>query len=254
MNAEQIRRLWMVVIGIGFAALVIVGRLIAFQVVQGPEWAAQGERMHILQVQAQPNRGIIYDRNGAVLAANSSDYQIGVSPNLVLDAEEMATTLAPYLNIPRYELLDKLNSERPYELLAGRVTPPVADAIRALEYEDAGLQIEPIPRRIYPQGQLLCHVLGYTTFDGLGSAGIEGYYQNELAGEAASAFVNISPLTEQPEVIAREGDSLVLTIDRSIQYLVEQRLSRAIAEHGAQDYRHGSAQWGHFGHGQHPLF
>ncbi len=235
MNAEQIRRLWMVVIGIGFAALVIVGRLIAFQVVQGPEWAAQGERMHILQVQAQPNRGIIYDRNGAVLAANSSDYQIGVSPNLVLDAEEMATTLAPYLNIPRYELLDKLNSERPYELLAGRVTPPVADAIRALEYEDAGLQIEPIPRRIYPQGQLLCHVLGYTTFDGLGSAGIEGYYQNELAGEAASAFVNISPLTEQPEVIAREGDSLVLTIDRSIQYLVEQRLSRAIAEHGAQD-------------------
>ncbi|MBP7998253.1 MAG: penicillin-binding protein 2 [Chloroflexi bacterium] len=235
MNAEQIRRLWMVIIGIGFAALIIVGRLIAFQAVQGPEWAAQGERLHILQVQDQPNRGIIYDRNGAVLAANSSDYQIGVSPNLVLDAEQMATTLAPYLNIPRYELLDKLNSEQPYELLAGRVTPQVADAIRGLGYEEQGLQIEPIPRRIYPQGQLLCHVLGYTTFDGLGSAGVEGYYQNELAGEAASAFVNISPLTEQPEVIAREGDSMVLTIDRSIQYLVEQTLQGAILEHGAQD-------------------
>ena len=225
----------MVIIGIGFAALIIVGRLIAFQAVQGPEWAAQGERLHILQVQDQPNRGIIYDRNGAVLAANSSDYQIGVSPNLVLDAEQMATTLAPYLNIPRYELLDKLNSEQPYELLAGRVTPQVADAIRGLGYEEQGLQIEPIPRRIYPQGQLLCHVLGYTTFDGLGSAGVEGYYQNELAGEAASAFVNISPLTEQPEVIAREGDSMVLTIDRSIQYLVEQTLQGAILEHGAQD-------------------
>lgn len=235
MNAEQMRRLWMVVIGIGFAALVIVGRLVAFQIVQGEDWAAQGEQLHILQVQAQPNRGTIYDRNGAVLAANSSDYQIGVSPNLVSDADQMATTLAPYLNIPRYELLTKLTSERPYELLAGRVTPAVADSIRALGYEDDGLQIEPIPRRIYPQGKLLCHVLGYTTFDGIGSAGVEGYYQNELAGEAASAFVNISPLTEQPEVIAREGDSLVLTIDRSIQYLVEQRLQQAVAEHGAED-------------------
>ena len=224
----------MVVIGIGFAALVIVGRLVAFQVVQGPEWAAEGEKMHILQVQAQPNRGTIYDRNGAVLAANSSDYQIGVSPNLVGDAQLMASTLAPYLNIPLQELLTKLTSERPYELLAGRVTPQVADAIRGLGYEDDGLQIEPIPRRIYPQGELLCHVLGYTTFDGLGNAGVEGYYQNELAGEAASAFVNISPLTEQPDVIAREGDSLVLTIDRSVQYLVEQRLQQAIAEHGAE--------------------
>ena len=150
MNAEQIRRLWMVVIGIGFAALVIVGRLVAFQVVQGPEWAAEGEKMHILQVQAQPNRGTIYDRNGAVLAANSSDHQIGVSPNLVGDAQLMASTLAPYLNIPLQELLTKLTSERPYELLAGRVTPQVADAIRGLGYEDDGLQIEPIPRRIYP--------------------------------------------------------------------------------------------------------
>lgn len=234
-NVEQNQRLWIVIISIGFAALVIVGRLVAFQIVQGPEWAAQGARMQVLQVQAQPNRGIIYDRNGAVLAANSSDYQIGVSPNLVLNANEMATTLAPYLNVPRYELLDKLTSGRPYELLAGRVTPQVAEAIRALNYERQGLQIEPVPRRIYPQGQLLCHVLGYTTFDGLGSSGVEGYYQSELAGEAASALVNISPLTEQPEVIAREGDSLVLTIDRSVQYMVEQRLRRAIAEHGARD-------------------
>ena len=63
--------------------------------------------------------------------------------------------------------------------------------------------------------------LGYVDFDGVGGAGLEGYYQTELAGEAASAVVSISPLTRQESVIAREGVDLVLTIDRTVQHIVE---------------------------------
>ncbi|MCB0033640.1 MAG: penicillin-binding protein 2, partial [Anaerolineales bacterium] len=91
-----------------------------------------------------------------------------------------------------------------------------------------------LPRRIYPQGNLMCHVLGYTDFDNIGGTGLEGYYQGELAGEAASARINISPLTEQQNVIAREGADLVLTIDRSVQQVVEDHLVRAISEFRAQ--------------------
>lgn len=212
--------------------MLIIGRLVAFQVVQGAHWKQMGEEMQRSTVVARPDRGVIYDRNGAVLAGNSADYQIGVSPSLITQEEEMATALAPILQKPRYELLALLQAATPYVLLEGRVSSDVAEALRALPYE--GIQIDPLPRRIYPQGELLCHVLGYVDFGGVGGAGVEGYYQSELGGEAASDTRSISPLTPQRSVIAREGADLVLTIDRSIQYTVEQHLKRAIREYGAQ--------------------
>lgn len=229
MNSSQFRRLWVVMIGLIFSTVIVVGRLVAFQIVQGAEWAERtGDEVLVV---ARPERGTIYDRNGAVLAANGADYQISVAPNLVYNAGQMATDLAPILQRPRYEILSALESSQPYALLEGRVSAEMADVIRTLPYD--GLQVEPLPRRFYPQGQLMCHTLGYVDFDGNGGAGLEGYYQRELAGEAASAIVNISPLTTQESVIAREGAELILTIDRSVQYLVEMHLARAIQEHGA---------------------
>lgn len=233
-SSSQQRRLWVVVIGLAFAALIIVGRLIAFQVVQGAHWEELGEEVQRLKVTAQPERGIIYDSQGGVLAGNDADYQIGASPSLITSevAEEMATALAPILQKQRYELLGLLEADRSFVLLAGRVSPAVANAIRDLDYD--GIQIDPLPRRSYPQGDLLCHTLGYVDYNGVGGAGVEGYYQSELAGEAASDVRSISPLTPQRSVIAREGADLVLSIDRSVQYLVETHLKRAVVENGAR--------------------
>lgn len=234
MNSSQQRRLWFVVIGLAFVSVIVVGRLVAFQVVQGEHWRREGEEMHFVVREARPDRGIIYDRNGAVLAGNGADYQISASPRLITDeqAEEMATTLAPTLQEPRMELLALLQSQEPFVVLDGRVSAEAAEAVRERDF--AGLQIDPLPRRTYPQGELMCHVLGYVDFEGVGGAGIEGYYQTELAGQAASDVRNISPLTPQRSVIAREGADLVLTIDRSVQYVVEQHLQRAIDQYAAQ--------------------
>lgn len=230
MNKSQQRRLFIVVMGLLIATIIIVGRLVLFQALQSTTWAAKASDE--VRVIAQPDRGMIYDRNGAVLAANTADYQVGVSPRLITDPERMATDLAAILQIPRFEILSKIESERPFELLEGRVSEQVAETIRSLEYADE-IQIDPLPRRFYPQGSLLCHVLGYVDFEGSGGSGVEGYYQRELAGEPASAVVNISPLTEQNSVIAHEGSDLVLTIDRSVQYLVEQHLASALQEYRA---------------------
>ena len=230
MNSSQKRRMWMVVSVLIFAALIIIGRLVAFQVVQGPEWAERaGDEVLVI---ARPERGTVYDRNGAVLAANTSDYQIGVSPQLVTESEQLATALAPILEQSRYEILSILQSDQAFALLSGRVSTEVADLIRTLPYE--GLQIDPLPRRFYPQDDMLCHSLGYVDFDGNGGSGVEGYYQRELAGEAASALVNISPLTSQESVIAHEGADLTLTIDRSLQYTVEEHLDRALRDYQAR--------------------
>ncbi|GIK55697.1 MAG: penicillin-binding protein 2 [Chloroflexi bacterium] len=231
MNKSQQRRLTLITVGLTLATIIIMGRLILFQVVQAGVWADKATNE--VRVIARPDRGIIYDRNGAVLAANAADYQIGVSPHLISNPEKMATDLATILQKPRYEILGALQSDAPYVLLSGRVSAQIADTIRTLEYADE-IQIDPLPRRFYPQGEMLCHVLGYVDFEGRGGAGVEGYYQRELAGEAATAVVNISPLTEQRNVIAHEGADLVLTIDRSIQYLVEQHLANALQTYRAR--------------------
>lgn len=230
MSNSQKRRLGIVLVAMAIVTLIVIGRLVEFQLVQGPEWAERASDE--LFVIARPDRGTIYDRNGAVLAANSADYQISVSPRLVTQPDELATALAPILEIPRYEILGILESDKPFAILAGRVEPEIADLIRTLPYN--GIQIDPLPRRFFPQGDLACHTLGYVDFEGQGGAGVEAFYQLELAGEAASKTINISPLTQQDSVIAREGADLVLTIDRTIQHAVEQRLTAAIAEYQAR--------------------
>lgn len=221
--------MWLVITGLVFATLIIVGRLFAFQVIQAATWA---DRINDTAVVTDiPNRGVIYDRNGAVLAANAADYQINVAPRLITNPDEIATRLSPVLETSRTEILAAITGDASNVVLAGRVNTEIADYIRDLDFD--GIQIDALPRRFYPQGDLLCHTLGYVDFTGRGGAGIEGFYQRELEGEAASAQVNISPLASQESVIAHEGADLVLTIDRSLQFLVETHLERALVEHGA---------------------
>ena len=230
MNSSQIRRMWTVAIGMGLVLGVIILRLFVFQVVNGEEW--KEVVIENLAVTDAPERGVIYDHNGAVLAVDEWDYRLGVSPSILTDAEELVTELSPVLQVPRGQLLEQMESSQLYVVLAARISSETADAIRQLEYGDE-VQLDPLPRRFYPQGNLMCHVLGFVDFDGIGGAGVEGYYQGEFAGEAASATVPISPLQRQTTVIAREGADLTLTIDRSVQYTVERHLKEALAEHGA---------------------
>lgn len=230
MSSSQMRRMWLVAIGMLFGTLIVVGRLFAFQVVQGEEWSQKAS--DFISVTDKPERGVIYDRNGAVMAVNELDYLVGASPNLVLYPEETATELAPILEVPRLELVAAFQANQPFVLLASRVSAEVADRIRNMEYK-AGLQLDPLPVRFYPQDSLMCHILGYVSLGGEGGAGVEGYYQQELAGQEATADVPHSPLAPQTTVIAREGADLVLTIDRNVQFLVEKHLQEAMQEHGA---------------------
>lgn len=229
MNNSQKRRLWIISAGFILATAVIIVRIFYLQILTGEALAARGLAEYT--VVDRPERGNIYDKHGAVLAANGADYQISITPNQVLEPDELATALAPILQEQRYQLLALLQSKRPYVLLAGRVDQEMADTLKALPYE--GVQVDPMSRRFYPQGDMLCHTIGYVDFDGIGGGGLEGYYQRELAGEAASHTVNLSPLKMRQFATAREGSDLVLTIDRTIQYTVEKHLKDALEEYEA---------------------
>ena len=234
MNRSQIRRMWILVVVLGFSTLIIVGRLVVFQLISNEYWQEVNRDREYTRIVDNPERGVIYDRNGAILAANGADYQIAASPTLISekDRSSLALSLAPILEVNSQTILDELNSGKLYVILAPRISPELADAVRALPAQ-RGLEIIPLPRRYYPQNRLMSHLLGYVDFDGVGQSGVEGSYQLFLAGEAASANVPISPLLPQPNVIAQDGANLLLTIDRSVQHTVEKYLEFGLQEYGA---------------------
>ncbi len=230
MNSSQSRRMWLVASVMAFAAFIVVLRLFNFQVLQREELIdIMTDKELVVDL---PERGVIYDRNGAIMAVDRLDYRVAVSPSVLTDPEELANSLSPILQIPRGQLLYQMEADVKYQILAGRVTSDVAEAIRDVKNGDE-VQLEPLPRRFYPQDDLMCHVLGFVNYDNVATEGVEGKYQQDLKGQEASAEVFISPLMRQTTVIAREGADLVLTIDRSVQYVVEQHLKRALQEHGA---------------------
>jgi cell division protein FtsI/penicillin-binding protein 2 len=229
MTLSQKRRTLFLALGLLFVMVVVTGRLIGLQI--RSVIAAPSTEVFVADY---PDRGVIYDRNGAVLASNAQDYQIGASTAFARHkADEIAGILSPILNVPQHILRDQLTSSRPFVVLAGRVSASVAETIRTIP-ELSVLQIEPMPRRIYPQHELMCHTIGFANYGGEGLAGLEAYYNSELAGQANLRYIDFSPLRPQPSVIARRGADLVLTIDRSVQYLVEQHLQQALRDHGAE--------------------
>lgn len=251
MESNQLGRVWVIVAALGAATLLVSGRLAWLQLIQADNMATEAQSLLTLEERVQPDRGYIYDRNGSVLAAPGNDFQLGADlpflrfpdGNRWLYDEEgeprqhvsdaIALDLAPILQVPYEDLLASLSAEAVYTHLNSRISAETVEQIRALEYQ--GLAFTPIPRRLYPQGDLMCHILGYVDYDGHGLAGVEAWWDADLAGEAAwREFENV-PSTPREDLRAREGVDLILTVDRNVQAAVERHLFEALETYDADN-------------------
>lgn len=241
------RRLTIIgVVLVSFAGILLV-RLLSFQFYMDPDTKQTLEdnrELRLFQtVEVRPNRGLIYDRNGHLLATNSFDYRIGISPNTVHDRQQTAMQLAPLVGKTEDELYRLLQPDENgvsarYLLLAPRVDFETGQKIVDLNL--SGMVIEPIPTRIYPQGELLAQLVGLyagadSTKDGRGYYGVEGFYDALLAGQSRRVTRSAVPGAEDtnPTARVRNGISLQLTIDRDLQFLAQDVLNDAITEHRA---------------------
>ncbi|MCY4147224.1 MAG: penicillin-binding protein 2 [Chloroflexi bacterium] len=178
-------------------------------------------------------RGLIYDRDGEPLTFNVVQYRLGVSPNLVFEAETLMKQLSVILDMDEVELFFKLTSDNVWEFVAGPISAEQGQAVAALD--DISLGLEEIPRRFYPQGSLAAHVIGIVLDDGLiGTLGVEGAYNSTLAGRVMDLSVSNVPF-DLPEDLPAEqrGQDIVLTLDRDVQFWMEVELERAVKENGA---------------------
>jgi cell division protein FtsI/penicillin-binding protein 2 len=233
---EMIRRRIPIIIGfLMLASSVLVFRLASFQLALPPEVQSYLESLrdagYRRTLELAADRGVIYDRNGEPMAVNTLDYMVGISPNLVSEARRTAQQLASALNLNELEVFESVTSDQPWVQLAARVPASVRQQIN--EMDIPGVTMTPIPRRSYPQGPLAAHIVGFVGGDLRGYYGVEGYYQDQLAGQIREREISRIPF-DLPEITEiGHGRDVVLTIDRDIQFLAENELLRAVQESGA---------------------
>lgn len=208
-----------------------------------------------------PERGIIYDRWGRLLAGNKEVYEIGVNLIDVRNPETIAGALSEVLDLNYKEVLK--NTSIPYKqgvseyvILANNVEPEkIADLESYIDNLRAslankktkkgeitpslrGLEWRPHLQRSYPENDLASNVLGFFAFldreKGRPYFGIEEKYDNLLAGTPVDVTVPVDPYktVELPSV--PPGSNLILTLDREIQAMAEEQLDRALEIHGAE--------------------
>ncbi|WJK38069.1 penicillin-binding protein 2 [Solwaraspora sp. WMMA2056] len=219
-------------------------RLVVLQVVDAPAYADGGVRDRIgAPVVVPAPRGSIYDRTGAVLVHSVAARLVYSDPGLVEDPPAAAEALSPLLGIPRSTLLERLvpqtrpdGQESRFEFLARGVDVEVAEAVLALELDGIGVDYD--ERREVPGNDLAANLIGFVGTDMNGLEGLEARYDEVLRGvngqrvaEQGNRELRLAeiPGGYRQETEPQPGSSLVLTIDRDLQFEVQRLLSSAMS-------------------------
>lgn len=187
-----------------------------------------------------PQRGRILDRDGELLVANDVQYEISAAPNAVWNVKETAAALSTLLNMSVGDLEAALRSDKAYVLIARPVEARLGDEIKKLLDERAisGITVTPLAKREYPGVSLAAQVLGFVGYNAqgrqVGYFGVEGFYNELLAGRSVQGIQQLVPFAAEPDPVVDQGADLYLTIDRDIQFLVEGVLASAIQQYGAE--------------------
>lgn len=221
----------------GVAILVRAGEL---QLLDGERYEGAVERQASMSASIDAKRGAIRDRHGAELALTVDVDSVFAEPRR-MTAEQRALAapqLAKLLRLPVSEVRKKLEPERSFAYLARRVDPEIAKAIREAKLHAVGIM--PEPKRFYSNRDLAAHVLGFSSWDGDGGAGIEKQLDSELRGKSYEVpglrdARGKSVFTQgfMPHAVM-EGADATLTIDRQIQYVAEQALRETAEKYRAR--------------------
>ena len=220
------------------AGFLLIGQLVRWQIIEHRHFLALAEAEHQDELVIPPHRGEIRDRTGYLLAADVVQYDISASPKIISNPQATADRLSRLLELPRSELVEILSSEKTWIPLTSGSSQTVGEKL--LEWDVVGLQMEPRTQRVYPEGKLAAHLLGFVNDNGNGFYGVEGFYHNLLRGRPGlqvgerTPFGEIIPLGASLFVPPIEGARLFLTVDRNIQFLLERELEGAVRAYRAQ--------------------
>ncbi len=237
---RRARVLAAVLAAVCFGGLLV--RLFVLQVLDPGGYAARAADQQLRGAVLPAARGEMYSADGTLLAASETCWTIRAAPRELADelVQPAAQALSEILEIDYEETLEKLSQRTSNDcLLRRRVDREMADAVRAwcVEYDAQGIQIRQDTKRVYPQGDFMGGILGFTDVDNAGLWGLELEYDEELTGRngqiltAKNAWGYDMPTHYQTLVDAVPGNTLTLTIDANIQHWLESAMDAAVREH-----------------------
>jgi len=240
-------RLRFIRLGFFLAGLLIIGQLFRVQVMAHDFYSALAEGQHDLFRQLFPERGRIYARDGNsgdqtfLLATNRKLNLLFAEPYRLKNDAAVAKALSPILGVAELDLRAKLsNHEERYHVLAHKLDDDTRAKIEALKLDGLGFSEEDL--RFYPEGASGAQMLGFVGESAAGRSGrygLEGWYDQELTGDqgylesqkdSVGRLIAVGDHTIKP---AKDGSDLVLTIDRTVEYVACQKLEAAVQAHQA---------------------
>jgi len=224
----------------GFIALfsVISFRLIYLQVIKHDEYAELAAEKHGYKQIIYAERGMIFDANNEVLAHNIPVETVVADATRLNNPQAVVNLLSNELDIPAELLAEKLNCQRRYIVIKREVPESLANALREKLRAGnlGGIYFEYDASRIYPNGSMLCHVIGFTDFEHHGIQGVEASMDEYLRGQDGYRYVErnragqeIVPFRGQ-ERAPRNGYQVHLTVDLGLQNIIENEIDAAMKE------------------------
>lgn len=216
----------------------ILFRAFQLQVLDSPDLKKRAMKQHRKTLNIQSKRGDIYDRNLKELAVSIEVDSIFAQPNKIESQRTTAKVLAPILGVPSFVLEKKFKSSSNFVWLKRQVD--LKDEQRSIVKELDGIGIMKESRRFYPNRQLASNIIGFTGLDANGLEGVERYYDNMLKGASAKftsdkdAMGRVLLYEDLDKTVPVQGMVVELTIDKTIQYVAEKALKKAVDGSGAK--------------------
>ena len=215
----------------------LIGRLAWIQLVKAEDLQQEAWDQWNRSITVSALRGTIFDRNGRIMAGSATAETVVAIPRQVEDPEKTARALAPVLDMTHERLMEIVTQDRHLVYVKRKVEDEVAHQVRMLDLP--GIDFAKESKRFYPNENLASHVLGFVGIDE-GLAGLEFYYEEELKGtdgriiyQADARGVRM-PQGIQQYMPSTPGLDMVLTLDETIQFIVERELSRALIQYDAE--------------------
>lgn len=253
LTGPVIRRRLALCMAIFFGLFVVLGvRLFYLQCIAAEDLQRRAQAQWTSESVIRPTRGQILDRNGTTLAQSATAYTVCASPRQVSDPERFAEILAPVLEMDASEIAEKVSDlSRGGVTIRRQVSREIAWQLKTMQAQQSaqgsdaldGLYLEEESKRYYPMGAFATQLIGLTTIDGVGQAGLESALDSYLSGKNGRVLEEIDGKGRElgygasEYIAAVDGGMVTLTIDASIQSFCEQAAREALSVNNAKAVR-----------------
>ena len=225
-------------------SFILLVRLFQKQIIKGKSYVAEAKSQQQFSKVELPERGKIYFHDAAenlsgsyAVAYDTKSFALFVIPKNLIDKHNAAAKLAPFVGKSEMELYDQINNDKSYlPALKKGLNYDDADKIEALYL--TGVYVLPEYKRYYPESDFSAQLLGFVDNEGVGRYGFEGFYDKELQGSSGKITGEQDTLGRVINLLSEDapknGTSYLLSIDRSVNFYMYQKLRQAMQDYQAE--------------------